>query len=281
MLGTRALWHQGWKASSLGPAAPNAWGHFSGQRWELFHTDRDPSECHDLAGQEPGKLRELIDMWWVEAGKYQALPLETRNAVEAMTTPRPELSQLRTRYTYFPGGAEVPESSAPDIRGRSYTIAAEVEIGSADAGGALFSQGSRFGGHALYVKDGKLANVYNFVGEAVQVVESDQPVPAGRVVLSASFEREGAGLPPRGTLSLPIRDQDAGAATIMTQPGKFGLGGGGLVVGRSGAEPVTDDYPGQRPWAFTGGTVKRVIIDVSGTPFVDLAREAAAAYARQ
>ena len=152
MLGTRALWHRGWKASSLGPAAPNAWGHFSGQRWELFYTDTDPSECHDLADQEPERLRELIDMWWVQAGRYQALPLETRNAVEAFTTPRPELSKARTRYTYLPGGAEVPESQAPNIRGRSYTIAAEVVIDSKDAGGVLFSQGSRFGGHALYVR---------------------------------------------------------------------------------------------------------------------------------
>lgn len=88
-------------------------------------------------------------------------------------------------------------------------------------------------------------------------------------------------MPPQGTLSLHIRDQQVGEGTIMTQPGKFGLGGGGLVVGRSGAEPVTDGYPGQRPWAFTGGTIKRVLIDVSGTPFVDLAAEAAAAYARQ
>ena len=156
-----------------------------------------------------------------------------------------------------------------------------MEIDSEDAGGVLFSQGSRFGGHALYVKDGKLAYVYNFVGEAVQVVESDQRVPTGHVVLSASFERDGDGMPPQGMLSLHIRDQQVGAGKIMTQPGKFGLGGGGLAVGRSGAEPVTDDYPGHRPWAFTGGTIKRLIIDVSGQPFVDLAREAAAAYARQ
>ena len=281
MLGTRALWHRGWKASSLGPAAPNAWGHFSGQRWELFYTDTDPSECHDPADQEPERLRELIDMWWVEAGRYQALPLETRNAVEAFTTPRPELSKARTRYTYLPGGAEVPETQAPNIRGRSYTIAAEVVIDSEDAGGVLFSQGSRFGGHALYVKEGKLAYAYNFVGEAVQVVESDQQVPTGHVVLSASFERQGDAMPPQGTLSLYIRHQKAGEGTILTQPGKFGLGGGGLVVGRSGAEPVTDDYPGQRPWPFTGGTVKRVVIDVSGQAFVDLAKEAAAAFARQ
>jgi arylsulfatase len=169
----------------------------------------------------------------------------------------------------------------PDIRGRSYVIAAEVDIDTGDASGVLFSQGSRFGGHALYVKDGKLVYAYNFVGEAVQVVESTEPVPAGHVTLSASFEREGNTMPPRGTLSLHMRERQVGEGTIMTQPGKFGLGGGGLAVGRSGAEPVADDYPGQRPWAFTGGTVRRVVIDVSGQPFADLAREAAAAYARQ
>ncbi len=281
MLGTRALWHRGWKASTLGPAAPNAWGHFSDQRWELFNTDQDPSECHDLAAQEPGRLRQLMDMWWVEAGKYQALPLETRNAVEALTTPRPQMSKPRTRYTYRVGGAEVPESQAPDIRGRSYTIAAEVDIDSADGEGVLFSQGSRFGGHALYVKDHRLAYAYNFIGDNVQTIQSTQEVPAGHVVLSASFEREGDAIPARGRLSLYIRDQKAGEGTIVTQPGKFGLGGGGLVVGRSGAEPVIDDYPGQRPWAFTGGAVKRVVVDVSGEAFVDLAKEAAAAFARQ
>ena len=78
-----------------------------------------------------------------------------------------------------------------------------------------------------------------------------------------------------------MRDEAVGSGTIRTQPGKFGLGGGGLVVGRSGSEPVTDDYPGERPWAFTGGTIRRVVIDVSGEPFVDLAKEAAAAFARQ
>ena len=134
----------------------------------------------------------------------------------------------------------------------------------------LFSQGSRFGGHALYVRDGKLAYAYNFVGEAVQVVGSSELVPTGHVTLSASFERAGDAMPPQGTLSLHIRDQLVGEGRIMTQPGKFGLGGGGLVVGRSGAEPVTDDYPGQRPWAFTGGAIRRVVIDVSGqTTYTD------------
>jgi len=88
-------------------------------------------------------------------------------------------------------------------------------------------------------------------------------------------------MPTQGTLTLYMRDQAVGEAKIMTQPGKFGLGGGGLVVGRSGAEPVTDDFPGERPWPFVGGTIKRVIIDVSGESFSDLAAEARAAFARQ
>ena len=88
-------------------------------------------------------------------------------------------------------------------------------------------------------------------------------------------------MPTKGTLTLHIRDKAVGSGPIQTQPGKFGLGGGGLVFGRSGAEPVTDDYPGERPWSFPGGTIKRVVIDVSGDAFIDLAKEAAAAFARQ
>jgi arylsulfatase len=281
MLGTRAIWHKGWKAATAVPAAPESWGDFHQQRWELFDTTNDPSECNDLSEKHPEKLQELIALWWTEAGRLQALPLESRGAIEILGTERPQLTAPRSQYVYYPGAAEVPESVAPNIRNRSYTIAAEVDIDSPDAHGILFSQGSRFGGHALYVKDGKLVYVYNFVGELLQVVESQETVPTGHLYLSASFERTNDTMPVEGTLTLHIRDKEVGSGTIRTQPGKFGLGGGGLVVGHSGLEPVTDGYPGERPWAFTGGTVKRILIDVSGEPFIDLAREAAAAFARQ
>ena len=281
MLGTRAIWNQGWKAATAVPAAPDSWGDFHQQRWELFDTEKDPAECHDLAAEKPVKLQELISLWWAEAGKYQALPLESRDALSILGAERPQLSKPRSRYTYYPGGAEVPESVAPNIRNRSYTIAAEVNVDTTEARGVLFSQGSRFGGHALYVKDGKLKYVYNWVGELIQVIESTDPVPTGHVVLSASFEKQGTSFPTQGLLSLHIRDQKVGEGTIRTQPGKFGLGGGGLIVGRSGAEPITDDYAGERPWAFFGGTIRRVLIDISGESFVDLATEARAAFARQ
>ena len=118
MLGTRAVWHKGWKAVTAVPAGPNYWLPMDEQRWELFDTENDPCECHDLADQYPERLKELEELWWAEAKKYQALPLETRNAVEAFTTPRPQLSKPRDRYIYYPGTAPVPESVAPDIRGR-------------------------------------------------------------------------------------------------------------------------------------------------------------------
>jgi arylsulfatase len=280
MGGTLAIWHQGWKAAAISPSVPNMWTPYETQRWELFDTDNDPSECHDLAGEHPQKLQQLIQLWWAEAGRYGALPLENREVVEILTTERPQLSRPRDRYVYYPGGSEIPESVAPNIRNRSYTIAVEATIDTKEAGGVLFAQGARFGGHALYIKDGKLKYVYNYVGLEEQLVESTESVPLGHVVLSASFEKEGETTPSEGTLTLHIRDEAAGEGRIRTQPGKFSLAGEGLNLGKDGGEPVTDDYPGQAPWAFVGGTIHRAVVDVSGEPFVDLAREAAAAFAR-
>ncbi len=156
------------------PAAPDAWGDFANQRWELFNTEADPSECHDLAEEHPEKLEELVALWWAEAGKYDALPLESRDAMGILVAPRPQLAKPRDRYVYYPDCAEVPESASVNIRNRSYAIA-EVNIERPKANGVLFSQGSLFGGHALYLKDGKFKYVYNWVGEFEQFVESTKP----------------------------------------------------------------------------------------------------------
>ncbi len=86
MLSTRAIYHDGWKAASVTPASPDAWGDFANQRWELFNAKADPSECHDLAVHNPQKLNELVALWWAEAGRYQALPLESRSALAILTT---------------------------------------------------------------------------------------------------------------------------------------------------------------------------------------------------
>src|SRR5262249_60691878 len=112
-----------------------------------------------------------------------------------------------------------------------------------------------------------------------QVVESDGPVPTGHHVFSASFEKMGDSMPTEGTLSLYVGDEKVGEGHIRTQPGKFSLAGEGLNVGKDSGEPVTDDFPGGRPWAFVGGTIVKAVIDVSGDSFTDLAAEARAAFA--
>jgi arylsulfatase len=280
MLGTRGVYHDGWKAATVTPASPDSWGDFPHQRWELFNTETDPSECHDLAEKEPEKLNELVALWWSEAGKYNALPLDSRTVVEILTTERPQLATARNQYFYYPDCQEVPEAVAVNIRNRSYALTAEVTIDTAAAAGVLFAHGARFGGHALYIKDGKLKYVYNYVGEDEQMVVSSKSVPTGHCMLSASFERSGTGTPTEGMLTLYINKEKVGEAKIKTQPGKFSLAGEGLNVGLDRAEPVTGDYPGTAPWAFTGGTLHKVIVDVAGDPWVDLEKEGAAAFAR-
>jgi arylsulfatase len=283
MLGSRSIWHEGWKAVTTHPTL-SGWGNFGKDTWELYHTDVDRSELHDLAAEEPERLQELINLWYAEAGANGAFPLDDRSALEIVMTPRPVLSAARDRYVYYPGVAEVPESQAVNVRNRSYSIGAVVNIPGAGAEGVLFAHGARFGGHALYVKDNRLHYVYNFVGMAEQKVVASEDLPTGdKLILSAAFDKDGEDPPgvSTGMLSLYHGDHKVGEARIKTQPGKFALAGEGLCVGRDGGEPVTDDYPGTVPNEFTGGTIDRVAVDVSGDPYVDLEREAVAMMARE
>jgi Sulfatase len=281
MLGSRAVWHKGWKAVSVHPTIAG-WSHFDQDRWELYHTDDDPTEMHDLGADHPFKVQEMINHWFHLAGLYNGLPLEDRTAVEVLADPtRPQVVPPRDRYVYYPDAAEVPETAAANMRNRSYSISVEVDIDSPDAGGVLFSHGAAFGGHALYVKDRRLKYAYNFVGSNLQTVESTKDVPTGHVMLAASFAREGDAMPTTGTLSLFIDDEKVGEGRITTQPGNFSLVGEGLNVGKDPASPVTHDYPGSSPYAFTGGTIKEAIVDVSGDQSIDLEREALAMMKRE
>jgi arylsulfatase len=159
-----------------------------------------------------------------------------------------------------------------------------VDIPAPGAQGVLFAHGSRFGGHALYVKDNRLHYVNNFVGLLEQKIDGTEDLPVGEnLILSASFDKEGEDPPgvATGTLSLYHGDQKVAEGRIKTQPGMFMIAGEGLCVGRDSGESVTADYPGDHPHTFTGGAIKRVAVDVSGDPYVDLEREAVAMLARE
>jgi len=283
MLGSRGIWHEGWKAITTHPTIAG-WGHFNDDTWELYHTDTDRSELHNLAAEQPDKLRELVNLWYAEAGRNGAFPLDDRSALEIILTPRPQMTAPRNRYVYYPDLAEVPEAQAVNLRNRSFAIGALVDIPGPGAQGVLFSQGARFGGHTLYVKDNRLHYVNSFVGMFEQKIDATEDLPVGEnLILAASFEKDGEDPPhvSTGILSLYHGDRKVGEGRIKTQPGMFSLAGEGLAVGRDGGEPVTDDYPGVSPFRFTGGTIHRVAVDVSGEPFIDLEREAAAMLARE
>jgi arylsulfatase A-like enzyme len=271
MAGTRGIWHKGWFACTPHPALAD-WHNFSKDKWELYNLEEDRNQIVNLADKYPDKLEELKGLWYFEAGKYHGLPLLEVTAVEALAAPRPQPSKPRQRYIYYPDCAEVPESVAVNIRGRSYNIAVEVDIQKEEAEGVLFAHGGRFGGHTLYIKDGKLNYVYNWLGEKQQKLTSSTNIPTGKCILGVRFRKEGQeGTSAAGMAALYINNEKVAEAKIQTQPGNFSLTGEGLNVGQDGGQPVSGDY--ESPFEFKGGVIKQVTVDVSGEPFRDLEKE--------
>jgi hypothetical protein len=175
----------------------------------------------------------------------------------------------------------VPEAAAVNIRNRSYSITVEVDIQSEDAAGVLFSHGARFGGHALYVKDRQLRYVYNFVGSNAQTIESTRAIPTGQVLLSSRL-RQGRRRHAHHRDAVAVHQRREGRRGPHHDPaGQLLPGRRGLNVGKDPGEAVTDDYPGTNPFPFTGGTISKAIVDVSGEPFIDLEKEAIAMMARE
>jgi arylsulfatase len=280
MLGQRALYHQGWLANTLHPPI-SGWSNFDRDVWELYHIEQDRAQTKNLVGDEPELLERMKGLWSYYAGIYNGLPLDDRSALEILSTARPEPGEPRNRYVYYPDTAEVPEAVSVNVRRRSFTIAAGVVIDSAEAEGALFSQGGMAGGHALFVQDGRLHYVYNWLGERVQKVSADWEITTGRHVLTAEFAKSGDDpetLSAIGKLTLYVDDEQVGQGELWTQPGQFGLAGTGVSIGRDGGSPVTADY--SPPFRFTGGTIERVVIDVSGDAYVDHEKEVLAWLAR-
>ncbi|SDK91956.1 arylsulfatase [Nocardioides sp. YR527] len=278
MLGTRGIWQDGWKAAAT-HAPISGKGHFDQDRWELYHVDEDRSESKNLADQHPEKVQELVAAWFEEAEKYHGLPLDDRSALEMITVERPQAEPPRSRYIYYPGSGAVPEGVAVNVRGRSYKIIADVDI-SEGAEGVIFAHGSRFGGHALFIKDDKLHYVYNFLGIPPEQTFVSEPLTPGPHALGMEFVREGAGPNKEsvGTTNLYVDDQIVATGKMRAQVGKFTLCGDGLCVGFDSADAVSRSY--RAPFTFTGGKILGVAVDVSDESYLDLETEALAALAR-
>jgi arylsulfatase A-like enzyme len=247
MLGDRALWHRGWTVVTHHHPGES----FESDVWDLYRAEEDFSECHDLASSHPDKVRELIERWWVEAGKHQVLPLDDRGPARVRDA---AAEALRKRYVFYQDAARVERSASPALDDSSHTIVAEVEIARGGAEGIILASGGRLGGYVLYVKDGRLHYEYCLRGHQWFQVSSDGPVPVGTVTLAFLFERteRHAG---RGTLAIDGRP--AGVAQIRT----MGLGRPteSLYCGREAGTPVGRGY--RLPFPFTG-RIRRVVVEV-------------------
>jgi len=274
MLGTRGLWEDGWLAASV-HAPITGKGHFDQDAWQLYHVAEDYSESTDLAKQHPERLQALIKAWNEEARTNLVLPLDDRTALEQLGVERPSSEPARDRYVYYPDTTAVPEGVAANVRNRSYKILANVEITDPNATGVIFAHGSRFGGHALFIKDRKLHYVYNFLGIAPEqhFVSTNELAPA-KYTLGMEFTRTGAGPHKEslGTTKLYVNDQAVAEGPMKTQPGKFTLSGDGLCVGFDSGDAVSSEY--KTPGTFKGGTIQGVGVSVEKAAYVDLEEEA-------
>lgn len=298
MFGNRAVYHDGWRANCGYPGPSYAEGTAKKRKlgglitnevlddletngWELYHVTEDPSECHDLAAKRPEKLRELVSLWWAEAGKYKVLPIDG-SLFERSIAERPQLTKDRAQYVFYPDLSVVPIGTAPKVFNRPHSITADVTIPDDGAEGVLLAQGGVAGGFVFYVKDGRLHYVHNYLGLHEYKVTAAKDVPKGRVKLRFEFEptgkpdlAKGKGAPGRAQLYFD-RELVGNAAFDMTVPLIFGIEG--LSCGYDFGETVTHDY--RAPYRFTG-TIHRVTVDLSGELIKDNEAEMRVLMARQ
>ncbi|KAB1190579.1 sulfatase-like hydrolase/transferase [Haloferax sp. MBLA0076] len=277
MLGTRAIYHDGWRAVRPWPfGKPMTAEDLSATTleesgWELYHLEEDFSEAHDVASEHPEKVLELAQLWWTEAGKYDVLPLDGRG-IQRFAETRPQPGKAREKYVYYPGTQHVPENAAVKVFNRDHSITADITVPEGGAEGVLLAHGARSGGYSLYVEDNHLRYVHNYVGIEEFEIAADDPIPEGEVSVRMEFEvtgepdmSEGKGAP--GTVRLYYGDEQVGEGEVpMTIPITMGLTAG-LSCGRDAVNAVSDTYRDRTPFAFTGD-ITRVTVDVSGEPFV-------------
>ena len=281
MMGTRGIWHDGWFANTVHPpttAAPRGWSNFTQDRWELFHIDSDRSQAHDLAAEHPDRLTELKTLWHEKALEYHGYPLNDLSVAELVMRGISLAGSPAQVAEFYPA---TPASQTPItglIRGRGFTVRAPVTVEAPDADGVVFSQGSRTGGHALFLKAGRLHYVVNVAGAEQRTVTS-AVVPVGRHVFGARFTPTG-GVEGRlevvGEVELTVDDQVLGscarvrmAALDPMQP---------VTAGRSVAYSVSADY--RSPSPLHGATVDHVRLDIDRGGDTSGGAVAGAAFAR-
>lgn len=277
MFGSRALYHDGWKAVVFHTAPFIAYDGsdctrpFDADEWELYHVTEDFSEVHDLAPVEPEKLAEMVELWWEEAEKFQVLPLNNEPGRFADTRYR------RARYKLWGGTSVLPDRLAPNLRNRSWRISAELQVPAGGApDGVIVAQGDHSGGYALHIQDGKVRYTNNFLGTQITTVVADATLPVGPVVLRADFKSNG-GFGAGGEVTLSYGELEVGRGTIpRTTPITYMAG---FAVGSLPATPIEPSIEARG--VLPSSVLGRVVVEVERTRPVPSQDEANADLATQ
>ncbi len=296
MFGHRSLYHDGWRAVCpwVGTSFTESGRIFGApldkdeltkldeSGWELYDLTTDPAETKNLASEHKDKLVEMIGRWYVEAGKYNVLPIDSRGTLR-LGEPRPQIAIDRTSYTYYPHTQVVPSNAAVNVMNRPFSITADAEIPKGGAEGVLFSMGGNDGGLTFFIKDNKLQYGYNYAAAEYFYVKSKDDVPEGRHKFRFEFEVTvkpdiAAGKGAGGKGQLYIDDKLVGQSDIpYTLPLTMGLSAGAAV----GADPGSPAIPIYKPPFEFSGTIYKVTVDVSGELIKDDEASMKAIMARQ
>ena len=256
MFANRGIYHRGWSAVTkhrtpwvmVGGELPA----FDDDVWELYDGADDYSQARDLATEQPEMLAKLQRLWLIEATKYNVLPMDDRTSerLEPTMAGRPTLIR-GTSQRFFPGMGRLSENSVVSIKNRSFAITAEVEVPDGGADGVIIAQGGRFGGWAVYAKDGRAKFVYNVLGIQEFATEATEPIPAGTHQVRMEFTYDGGGLAKGGDVALSYDGNDVGRGRVeATQPMVFSADET-TDIGYESGTTVSPDYSA-RDSRFTG-----------------------------
>ncbi|MBW1890334.1 MAG: arylsulfatase [Deltaproteobacteria bacterium] len=266
MFGNRAVYHDGWLARTLhrAPWQTGKQKPLESDTWDLYNVREDFSLTNNLAGKKPELLKDLQALFMKEAEKYHVLPIDDRTVerVNPAIAGRPDLLGDRKSLTLYDGMNGMLENTFMNVKNRSKTITAELDIPKGGAKGVILAQGGRFGGWSLYMKDGKPVYTYNYLGLERFTVASNRAIPAGAAAVVLDFVYDGGGLGKGGMATLSVNGETVAEGRIgKTQPLIFSADET-ADVGLDNQTPVAEGIGiGRDETRFTG-KIHKIILEV-------------------
>ncbi len=269
-IGNRAMYKDGWwlavktrripwvlTPDALAPYRPGVWNPDE-DPVELYYLPDDYTQARDLAADNPKKVKELTDLFWAEAEKYQVLPLlATLGTFFGYNPPLPEVTKLEFR----PDVQNVMPGMIPRIYNHSYVISADLIVPPQGVEGVIVAEADHLGGFSLFVDDDRLTHTYSMMGVFIYRQQASVPLPVGEVRVRLQFEADAPKPATGGQVTLYVNDKPVGGGRIEhTVPVRFSAYAG-MDIGRDNGGVVDLSYDDRKPFAFTG-TIKKVVFDI-------------------